>query len=149
MTHIYGIVPPATTPFNANGDVDLPLLANDLRYLIEQAGVHGIAVGGSTGEGHTLSTDEMRQIAGAAVRRPRAGCPSSPASSSTARAGRREGPRAGRPGRRRAPGHAGALPVQPRRRCHDRATSRSVADRPGKPVMIYNVVPWAYCSPDC
>ncbi|MDX1812573.1 MAG: dihydrodipicolinate synthase family protein [Gammaproteobacteria bacterium] len=31
------------------------------------AGVHGLAVGGSTGEGHTLSSDELRQLVAIAV----------------------------------------------------------------------------------
>ena len=60
MTQIYGIVPPATTPFDADGNVDSALLTENLRFLIETAGVHGLAVCGSTGEGHTLTTDETR-----------------------------------------------------------------------------------------
>ena len=34
-------------------------LRAEVRYLIEEAGVHGLAVGGSTGEGHTLSVGEF------------------------------------------------------------------------------------------
>ena len=67
MDRIFGIVPPMVTPFDANEDIDERALRADVRYLIQEAGVHGLAVGGSTGEGHTLSTDELRHAVGAAV----------------------------------------------------------------------------------
>ena len=57
---IYGIVPPMTTPFKADESIDEAALRAEAAYLIEEAGVHGLAVGGSTGEGQTLSTDELR-----------------------------------------------------------------------------------------
>ena len=47
---ISGIIPPITTPFDAADRVDEAALRADVRYLIETAGVHGLAVGGSTGE---------------------------------------------------------------------------------------------------
>ncbi|MEZ4620343.1 MAG: dihydrodipicolinate synthase family protein [Caldilineaceae bacterium] len=34
--------------------------------MIEQAKVSGVVVGGSTGEGHTLTTEETRRLVGAA-----------------------------------------------------------------------------------
>ena len=61
MSHIYGIVPPITTPFDAKEEIIEELLRADVRHLIDVVGVHGLAVGGSTGEGHTLSTDELRR----------------------------------------------------------------------------------------
>ena len=39
-----------TTPFTENDEVDYNLLKADAKYLIEKAKVHGLAVGGSTGE---------------------------------------------------------------------------------------------------
>ena len=44
------------------GTIDEDALRAETQYLIETAKVHGLAVCGSTGEGHTLSTDETRQI---------------------------------------------------------------------------------------
>lgn len=62
-----GIMPPMVTPFDGNEDMDSRALHADVQYLIEEAGVHGLAVGGSTGEGHTLSTAELRCAVGTAV----------------------------------------------------------------------------------
>ena len=60
--HISGIVPPMTTPFRSDDTIDEGALRADTRYLIETARVHGLAVTGSTGEGHALTTDEVRRI---------------------------------------------------------------------------------------
>src|SRR5262249_56982599 len=59
---IFGIVPPMTTPFWPDDTIDETALRAETRYLIETARVHGLAVGGSTGEGHALTTDEGRRI---------------------------------------------------------------------------------------
>jgi len=60
--HIYGIIPPMTTPFHSDGTLDEDTMRTEARYLIEVAKVHGLAVCGSTGEGHTVSTEEARRI---------------------------------------------------------------------------------------
>ncbi len=64
---IYGMCPPVTTPFTEDGDVDEAVFREEIRFMIEEAEVHGVAVGGSTGEGHSLSTAELRTLVGAAV----------------------------------------------------------------------------------
>src|ERR1700730_10156773 len=61
--HLHGIVPPMTTPFRADDTIDEGALRAETRYLIEPARVHGLAVTGSTGEGHALTTAEVRGIA--------------------------------------------------------------------------------------
>ena len=63
---LHGILPPMVTPFDHNEEVDARALAADVNYLLD-AGVQGVTVGGSTGEGHTLSTDEVRLVAGTAI----------------------------------------------------------------------------------
>ena len=60
--HIHGIIPPMTTPFRPDGSIDEDAMRVEVRYLLEEAKVHGLAVCGSTGEGHTLSTEETRRI---------------------------------------------------------------------------------------
>lgn len=148
MTHIYGIVPPATTPFDADGNVDLTLLATDLRYLIETAGVHGLAVCGSTGEGHTLTTEETRAITGTAVDvvDGRAPVITGIIADSTRAAVER--------GQAVADLGVAALQVTPVHylfRPDDDGMLRffaDIVDSTGLPVMIYNVVPWAYLSPE-
>jgi Dihydrodipicolinate synthetase family len=67
MASLGGIVPPIVAPFDAQENLDEDALRADLRHLAAQARVHGLVVGGSTGEGHTLTTDELRYIIGLAV----------------------------------------------------------------------------------
>ena len=63
---IRGIVPPMTTPFSAAGEIDEAAFRAEARFLLA-AGVHGLAVAGSTGEGHALSTDEVCRLTEVAV----------------------------------------------------------------------------------
>ena len=66
---LFGIIPPMTTPFDADGELDQQALRAQVRWLIE-AGVHGLAAGGSTGEGQTLDEDELRRLVAVTPRRP-------------------------------------------------------------------------------
>lgn len=58
---LYGMIPPILTPFNADGTINEVLLAKEMDVAI-QAGVHGLSVGGSTGEGPTLRDEELRDL---------------------------------------------------------------------------------------
>jgi len=146
-TSIYGIVPPMTTPFDAEGAIDDRALRADVRYLIEEAGVHGLAVGGSTGEGHTLTTDELRHIVGAAVEEASGRVPviAGIIVDSTRQAVAR--------GRALADLEVAALQVTPVHylfKPDDEgmyAHFATIAEEVGLPVIVYNVVPWSYCSP--
>lgn len=53
-----GILPPITMPFDDVGRLVPGALAEQIDFMVD-AGVRGIVAGGSTGEGHTLSTDEF------------------------------------------------------------------------------------------
>jgi 4-hydroxy-tetrahydrodipicolinate synthase len=57
---IHGIVPPMITPFRPDETIDEDALRSETRYLIETARVRGLAVSGGTGEGHTMTTGEVR-----------------------------------------------------------------------------------------
>ncbi|ANK95352.1 MULTISPECIES: dihydrodipicolinate synthase family protein [Rhizobium] len=57
-----GIYTPAVTPLDQNGQIDRPAFAAVLESLIE-AGVHGIIVGGSTGEYYAQSSHERFELA--------------------------------------------------------------------------------------
>jgi 4-hydroxy-tetrahydrodipicolinate synthase len=57
-----GIIPPMVTPFTADEELDEAAFREEVRVLLA-AGVHGLAVGGSTGEGHTLSIAETCRLA--------------------------------------------------------------------------------------
>ena len=54
------------TPFDSDGKVDEALHRDDVRFMLG-ANVHGLAVCGSTGEGHTVSTEETRTITAATI----------------------------------------------------------------------------------
>lgn len=148
MTRISGIVPPIVTPFDADEDVDELALRADVRYLVQDAGVHGVAAGGSTGEGHTLTTDELRQVVGAAADEVGGQVPvvAGIIVDSTRQAVEKS----------LAVADLGvaALQVTPVHylfKPDDEMMVRhfaTIADRTGVPVIVYNVVPWAYCSPE-
>ena len=59
MKNLFGIIPPATTAFDPNGRLDEDSVVQQLQWL-KANGSHGVAVGGSTGEGHTLRRDEFK-----------------------------------------------------------------------------------------
>jgi len=146
-TTLHGIVPPITTPFTANDDIDEVALRAEVRYLIETARVHGLAVCGSTGEGHTLTTEETRRITAIAVEEAAGRVPviTGIITDSTRAAIER--------GRAVADLGLAALQVTPVHylfRPDDDAMQRhfaAIADSTGLPVLIYNVVPWAYLAP--
>ena len=145
--HIYGIVPPVTTPFRPDNTLDEDALRADTRHLVETAKVHGLAVTGSTGEGHTLTTDEVRRITGIVSEEVRGRVPviTGIITDSTDSVIER--------GRAVKDLGVAALQVTPPHylfRPDDDAMLRNfdaIAAKTGLPVLIYNVVPWAYLSP--
>jgi 4-hydroxy-tetrahydrodipicolinate synthase len=56
-----GIIPPIVTPFTATGEVDEQAFRGVVRFMIKKK-VHGICVGGSSGEGHTYSPEEFKRL---------------------------------------------------------------------------------------
>ena len=144
---IYGVIPPMVTPFTDEDKVDLAALARDAVYLVEGAKVHGLAVCGSTGEGHAITTDETRAISEAVVDVVKGRLPvivGIIANSTKASVER---------GKRVADLGVAALQVTPVHylfRPSDDAMVdhfRRLTEETGLPVMIYNVVPWTYLSP--
>lgn len=141
-----GIIPPMTTPFDRDGELDLALVHKQVRWLLD-AGVHGLAAGGSTGEGHTLEQDELRVLVQTVVEAAEGRVPviagiivdSTRDAVHRARALRGLG--------------VAALQITPVHylfRPDDEAMLehfRVVADATEMPVIIYNVVPWSYLSP--
>jgi len=141
-----GIIPPLVTPFDENGDLDEGTHRAEVRYLIE-AGVAGLAVGGSTGEGHTLTDDELVRLAGAALEEASGRVPviAGIITNSTRAAVERARALDGLP--------VAALQVTPVHYLFppDEESSLrhfdTIAQRSGRPVIIYNVVPWSYLQP--
>ncbi len=144
---IHGIVPPMVTPFRADDSIDEEALREDTRYLIETARVHGLAVTGSTGEGHAMTTAEVRRVTEVVVAEARGRVPviSGIITDSTASAIER-----GRAVRDLGVAALQVTPVHYLFRPDDDAMVRhfeALARGTGLPIVIYNVVPWTYLSP--
>ncbi len=56
-----GVIPAPLTPLTEQGKVDFPLLQKQLSWFL-QAGINGLFIGGTTGEGAYLTTAEKRDI---------------------------------------------------------------------------------------
>jgi 4-hydroxy-tetrahydrodipicolinate synthase len=147
MERIHGIIPPAVTPFDAEGRIDEAAFRSEIRFLVDRARVHGLAVCGSTGEGHALSTEEIRRVTALAVEEARGRVPviAGVIADSTQAAIERA----------RAVADLGvfALQVTPVHylfRPDDESLARFFTDivrAVGVPLIIYNVVPWSYMTP--
>ena len=141
-----GVIPPMTTPFGRDGEIDLKLIAAQIKWMIS-AGVHGVAAGGSTGEGHTLDHEEYRDLIAATVEAAKGRIPviAGIIVDSTRDAIRR--------GKLVRDMNVAALQVTPVHylfKPDDEAMVshfRRMADETGMPIIIYNVVPWSYLSP--
>jgi 4-hydroxy-tetrahydrodipicolinate synthase len=146
LDNLVGVIPPATTPFSKDGDIDLNAVSTQINWLIDQ-GVHGVAVGGSTGEGHTIDIDEFRDLIATAVDAAAGRIPviAGIIVDSTRDAIRR--------GKAIADLDVAALQVTPVHylfRPDDEAMQahfRVMSQETGQPIIIYNVVPWSYLSP--
>tara|TARA_B110000438_G_scaffold298503_1_gene346882 strand:- start:180 stop:1055 length:876 start_codon:yes stop_codon:yes gene_type:complete len=142
-----GIIAPFTTPFSVDGELQLELVAPQVEWLIKN-GVHGLAAGGSTGEGHVLNRDEyynLMQTTAEALngRMPLvAGIIANSTSEVAAR------------GKSVKNLGVAALQITPPSylfRPDDDAMVqhfREIYDECNVPILIYNVVPWCYLSPD-
>ncbi len=58
---LVGLIPPVVTPFKANGAVDEDRFRKEVARIVA-CGVHGISVGGSTGEGAFLEDGELASL---------------------------------------------------------------------------------------
>jgi 4-hydroxy-tetrahydrodipicolinate synthase len=146
MPSIHGIIPPTTTPFDPDGAIDFAAARAQVRWMLRQ-GVHGLATGGSTGEGQTLDVDEFRHLIADTMEEVAGKVPviAGIIVDSTRDAIRR--------GKAVADLGVAALQVTPVHylfRPDDAAMLahfRALTEATGLPVIIYNVVPWSYLSP--
>jgi 4-hydroxy-tetrahydrodipicolinate synthase len=141
-----GVIPPMTTPFRSDGEIDFKLVAPQMEWLIG-AGVHGVAAGGSTGEGHTLDHDEYRDLMAATVEAAKGRIPviAGIIVDST-----RDAIKRGKLVRDIKVAALQVTPVHYLFKPNDEAMVdhfRRMADETGMPIIIYNVVPWSYLSP--
>jgi 4-hydroxy-tetrahydrodipicolinate synthase len=143
---MFGIIPPMTTSFDADGEIDEAAVRAQVRWLLDR-GVHGLAAGGSTGEGHTLDADELRRLVAIVVEEADGRVPviAGIIVDSTRDAIRRGNALGGL--------GVAALQVTPVHylfRPDDDAMLahfRAICEATGQQVIIYNVVPWSYLAP--
>jgi len=147
MTALKGIIAPFTTPFKMDGEIDLTLIKPQVDWLIEN-GVHGLAAGGSTGEGHALSREEYLSVMTetASSLNGRVPLVAGIIANSTSEVIER--------GKSVKSLNVAALQITPPSylfRPDDDAMVRhfkEIHDECQIPILIYNVVPWCYLSPD-
>ncbi len=147
MSGISGVVPPMTTPFDADGEIDLTAVRGQVEWCIGQ-GAHGLAVGGSTGEGHTLEIEEFRNLITAAVE---AAAGRIPIIAGIIVDSTRDAIRRGLAVRDLGVAALQVTPVHYLFRPDDDAMQehfRVMGEETGQPIIIYNVVPWSYLSPE-
>ena len=141
-----GVFPPMTTPFDAAGELIERAIAPQVDWMIA-CGVHGLVAGGSTGEGHTLTADEHRNLLAAVVAAAHEHVPvvAGLIVNSTREAVER--------GKRLRDTGITALQVTPVHYLFKPDADatvhhfRTIAEAVGLPILIYNVIPWNYLSP--
>lgn len=141
-----GVIPPMTTPFARNGDLDLKLVKGQVDWLIA-AGATGLAAGGSTGEGHALDAEEYRDVIAATAE---ATGKRVPVIAGVIVDSTREAIKRGRMVEKFGVAALQVTPVHYLFRPDDDsmlAHFRAVTEETGMKVIIYNVVPWTYLSP--
>lgn len=147
INDLQGVVAPFTTPFKPDGAIDFAAIKAQVDWLISN-GVHGLAAGGSTGEGHALSRSEYKELIIATVEATAGRVPvvAGIIANSTAEV-------AARGDLVKSLGVV-ALQVTPPHylfRPDDDAMVghfREIHAACGVPILIYNVIPWCYLSPD-
>lgn len=141
-----GIIPPIVTPFTADGEVDEQAFRGVVRFMVKKK-VHGICVGGSSGEGHTYSAEEFKRLNEIAVEEVKGAIPviAGIIVNSTRDAIARARSIAHLPmaGLQVTPVHYVFKPDEDATYKHFKALTESTKF----PVIIYNVVPWNYLSP--
>ncbi len=147
MKKFEGIIPPIVTPFNPDGSINEKLAAKEMKISID-AGVHGLSVAGSTGEGPTLGDEELKDLI--AIAKDCLG-PDQPLVCGVMRASTRDAVRAGLAARGAG---ADAIMVTPtaynvlvpdEEGMYD--FYATISKEVGLPIIIYNVIPQNTISP--
>ncbi|KAA2212981.1 dihydrodipicolinate synthase family protein [Teichococcus oryzae] len=141
-----GVIPPLVTPFTADGEINEAAFRAVIRFNLSK-GVHGVCPGGSSGEGHTLTLEEFVRIMEITAEEVDGAVPivAGIISNSTRDAINRAKAIAHLP--------VAALQVTPVHylfKPDEAATFRhfkALTEAVDIPVIIYNVVPWNYCTP--
>ncbi|MCK4205083.1 dihydrodipicolinate synthase family protein [Brucella pituitosa] len=146
LDNINGIIPPIVTPFTADGEIDEAAFRNIVKFNLDKK-VHGVCVGGSSGEGHTLSVEEFARLMEITVEEVDGRIPvlAGIIANSTRDAIRRAEAisHLSVQGLQVTPVHYVFKPDEEATFAHFKALTEAT----DVPVIIYNVVPWNYLSP--
>jgi len=147
MSELRGVIAPFTTPFTEDDLIDLTLVKGQVDWLISN-GVHGLAAGGSTGEGHVLTRDEYQRLIETTAEAVDKRVPliAGIIASSTAEVSARglSVRHLGIAALQITPPHYLFKPDDDAMVAH----FRDIHSECDMPILIYNVVPWCYLSPD-
>lgn len=143
----FGVIAPMTTPFSADGELNAKAIRSQVEFLVRER-ADSLAVGGSTGEGQTLSAEELR----ACVSETRAAMPADmPLVASTICDSTRQAIRAIKAIEGLGVDAIQLTPVHYLFRPDDEMMIehfRVIHEETGMPLIIYNVLPWSYLSPE-
>lgn len=143
---VRGIFPPLVTPMYENEDVNYSGFRREVQSMLELS-VTGLVVGGSTGEGHALTVDELAELTAAAVEEARDRLPvvTGIITTSTRDAILRAK-------RAKEAGTKGLMVTPPIYQSHDTETLRLYYDgiyqATAMPIIVYNVLPAAPVTPE-
>lgn len=146
MSELFGIIPPMTTPFDAAGEFEPGKVKAQVDWMVA-AGAHGLAAGGSTGEGHTLDHEEYRDLIAGTCE---ASAGRIPVIAGIITDSTRDSIKRGKAVRDMGVAALQVTPVHYLFRPTDDAMVdhfRAMWEETGVPIIIYNVVPWTYLSP--
>ncbi|MCL4540882.1 MAG: dihydrodipicolinate synthase family protein [Chloroflexi bacterium] len=144
---LQGIIPPLATPFTRDETLDETTLRREVDRMI-RTGVHGITVTGSTGEGHTLTIDELVRASAAAVE---AAAGRVPVITGIIRDSTRDVVTCGKAVRTVGVSAIQVTPVHYLFQPDEEGSIdfyRRIGDEVELPIVIYNVVPWNTLSPE-
>ncbi len=147
QTRLKGVIPALVTPFDSDGEIDEAAFRAQVRFMLGK-GVHGVCVGGSTGEGYALETAELRRLTAAAVEEVAGRIPvvAGIIANSTREVIAR--------GRAVADLGIEAIQVTPTFYVFQTDEEslfgyfKEIWESVGKPVLLYNVIPWNLLSTD-
>jgi len=144
---ITGIIPPVVTPFNKDESIDVVVFRDVIQFNISK-GVHGVCVGGSSGEGHTLETAELARCMEIAAEETdgKISLIAGVIANSTKSAVEKVAAIDHLPldGLQVTPVHYVFKPSEDATYDH----FMRMSDASDTPIVIYNVVPWNYLSPE-
>ncbi|TWB12204.1 4-hydroxy-tetrahydrodipicolinate synthase [Rhizobium sp. ERR 1071] len=146
LDKINGIIPPIVTPFTQDGEIDEAAFRGIVKFNLSK-NVHGVCVGGSSGEGHTLTLEEYTRLMEICVEEVNGKIPviAGIIANSTREAIRRAKAisHLSIQGLQVTPVHYVFKPDEDATFAHFKALTEATE----VPVIIYNVVPWNYLNP--